>query len=1065
MATALLGDQKFHEHDPVLKPVQIQEYVKAYTQDLEVGFILLVDLVYYSISYPAFVRLFRCGLLHVPKVRIHERGISFPIEQDLFTEFALPLNTFIYPNDTTLTEEVLSFLEHWCVYKSHCVYKSLDSDLESIKYRACKSRYAAESVFHFTYGTIHYYRSASIVGPPPEIAQHKHDRSVFQSVQDSFSSLSALTLPAFSFGSTALIIFVAGTLTSFVVKWFVGRIIALFNPEPVEVVITFDHQLQSQNKKYESGQPTKDARQSYQINMPQVRSIATQGGFTKFVSKSMEAQLAVIMHNEFDAVIEYTDPEKSIVLVSSKFLIRFYAGTTFGTNYHSLHYALTHPLVYSTLIISKGTYKSLPIPFDKMKIARLAQPDDAFIQDLVFCNIPPRFVNARRDIHDYFPKRSEITDDYLYNVSFITPDYQAEFATAFIRPLESGRFEKRIVTSTDLRDGTHLDLSVVDAVSFPGLSHAGQCNSLYVTDNPKITKPWFATHDAGDKMSGRQYASLLFQELIQIGLQGAEPSQQPLSHPLTSESIATWYVAGTEPEARFVPKTTLPVAMLDKPFNHHINHKNDIIRTPLFPLEKPTKSPASQSVQAFANIIEKLNSPDFRVINPMYDIVALKYQRRLLKMVPVTPIHLSLDQVLNGPKSSLQSHPMRRLTSAGFLKPLCLGKPGKAALISEDPHGLKTPTPLLTTILENFSKEVDAGVPASVEQINIKIELRTNDRVEAENSRGYFANDPRAHITCSQEFGAFFAAMQANPLLSRCVIGIEPGSSSWGKLIGSLRSNGYNLVQADIKANDIRAHRYSILKVFSLIEAWYQKYDTRDPITKAYHTKRRYHLTLSAVSRLIQVGSLVFQNDHGVGSGRDNTSHIVSLLRHIDSMAINARLLFQHYPESATEILNNDDLLYEMFPSIHYGDDSIGSVHPQFPLINNITRRETAKREHDLDYTTVLKSTDESLIPAYYKWEDLDFLSRNCIKLHGSWMSQLREDTINNIPYWRKNDSVPNPEKCVQLVESALVEWFQYGETRFNLERTRYNSELARLRYPQSSLTYEKVYSDWHANY
>lgn len=1024
---------------------------------------LLIDHRYYSFDVSDFEELNQSGFSYLPSLLVHERGLSIRLETELFTEFGLGLDAFLSPGSKavdqleTLRREDIEFLRQWCLYKSPFSLEYINLTTQPDRYKALLKSWTKRAVEEVLIKNDHYFKFPLVNKAPDMIISHIDNRSVMTAAYDSFQSLSILANPLLSGVIGATISFLTTMLVTYATKWFINKIIDFFVPPPIKVEIV----LEPQNKKYESGQPSREPRQPYSVPMP---TLVNQGGFTKFLSKGLEEMVAVVLGNEFEARIHFSDPESGMIYTSSKFLIRFYAGTTFGTNYHSLHYSLTHDLQYSTLEISKGTWTSRPIPLSKCKkISRFAMAGDSFVQDYVFVNVPPVYMNPARNISSYFAKQAQINDDYRYHVSMIVPDYSKQVPTIYIRPLETGNFAKQIHTRADLRDGTPLTLEVVDSMWFPGLTHAGECNSLYVVDNPKITRPLFGSHDAADTVNGHQYALLLFEELILAGIQSAEPSRLPITHPLTNESITSkWIVTGKEPEIEFLPDTCIPITMLDKPFNHHINHKNNLIRTPMFPGVAHTKKPASQSVQALRNITKKLNSPDFVVANPMYPIAALKYGRRLLQMTPVTPMTLSVEQVLNGPIGSHKSHPMRILTSPGFLKPLCVGKPGKSALIELIGES-KVITPLMRTILDNYNKQVDEGVPNYITQLNMKVELRTNDRVDAEATRGFWANRVDNHIVSTQEFGAFFSAMQAHPDLCRCVIGVEPGSASWGKLIGKIRENGHNLVQADISSNDIRAHRKSLFTVFKLIEDWYDKYDDRPSDVKLYHKKRRYHLMLASIGRLVQVGSLLYQHDHGIDSGRDWTSYVVSILRHIDYMAIKMRLLYNHYPSEANSILNDDEKLYATFPSFHYGDDAIGSIPPAFPLINNNTIHKVAEEEHGLDLTDPWKSGETT--PDYYPWSLADFLSRGAVKRDGYWWAPLREDTIFNIPFYRIDDDVPNPVKCLELVNAALVEYFQYGEARFRQEQVRLNNELARLRYPLSTLTYEKVYADWHANY
>jgi hypothetical protein len=263
---------------------------------------------------------------------------------------------------------------------------------------------------------------------------------------------------------------------------------------------------------------------------------------------------------------------------------------------------------------------------------------------------------------------------------------------------------------------------------------------------------------------------------------------------------------------------------------------------------------------------------------------------------------------------------------------------------------------------------------------------------------------------------------------------------------------------ADIARNDIDTYRICLWKCYEIIEAWYEHYDHRPHEIKLLHKKRRYHIWLSQMGRLVQTGSLLVEYDHGVSSGKNRTSSLVSMIRHIDYMAASMRLLHQHYPTEANRILNDDVLLYNTFRMIHYGDDAARSVTPNFPLINNNSIHEVLLEEHGIETTNPDKA-DKSRPPDYQTREQFDFLSRDA-------ESRLREDTIQNIVLWRKDDATPDREALPELCNSALDEWFHYGVERHNRERDKYTVELARLGLIDVPLTtYEVRHANWVQNY
>lgn len=847
---------------------------------------------------------------------------------------------------------------------------------------------------------------------------------------------------------------------SYLVKWVSTAILSFF--VAVSSKSTETPPASSEGKVYDAGQLAKAAKAKTTIPLP---FAIAQGVFDSFNSKGFAEQLAVISENEYSATLNFADPDAGVVYASSPFLARFYKGTTFGATYHSLHYHLTHPHALSTITLAKQNWTSLPIPLTACTIRRFSYKDDTYVQDYVFVTVPPRFIQPRSKIIDYFPKRDQITDVYLANAKYILPTVVGPLPNIVVRDLGKGDFIQSLPTRSVLRDGSRLEQVVTHAVKFKGLSKAGDCNALYGCDNPRVTTPFFAYHDAGDSTSNLQYGGLLFREMLEAGCADSGPSSLPITdpaNPADHQSILTDVLVCPNPD--LAQKHGIYRGLLPKAYDHHLHSKTQIIRSRLFPSAKPTKSPAILTYEALKRAYAKADRPDFRVTNPMYPIAVVKYGRRILDCKPLTSMTLTTSEVLNGHFASLQSHPIRTTTSPGFLKPLAKGTPGKTAFIS-DVDGVKSVTPLFQPILDAYRSSCDEGVPAPVEQANLKDELRTNDRVEDLASRRFFTGDLRDFIVGQEEFGAFWIAFDANPDLTRCFVGINPSSDRWGKMVNDLKEGGRKLMQSDISKNDIDAYRYNLWMIYEkIIEPWYAKYDKRSPEEFKLHANRRKNIWLSQLGRNVQVGRIVIQSDHGISSGKFRTSSLVTIIRHLDYMASAMRLLSIHYPSEANAVLNDDALLYDTFRMYHYGDDAARSVPPIYPLINNNTTHDQLLSEHGI-LTTRPDKADDSAPPDYYDWSEFDFLSRDADIRDSICYARLREDTIFNIPLWRRDDAIPDSEALPILLDSALTEWFLYGKEKFVQKRLEYLEELQSLNITAPLLTYEKAYSDWRVNY
>lgn len=802
---------------------------------------------------------------------------------------------------------------------------------------------------------------------------------------------------------------------------------------------------------YQSGKQPKAARKPIVLS-----GIVAHAGGHAFNTSNVQEQFRAIYGNFIrilpvlvaDGIAETYNPLTGL----------FIGGTTFVTNYHAMHYVLGRAKDCQ-LKIYQGT-ECVTVELSQCAVRTRITDEDGSASDLVFITVPATKVSPKRQITQYFVSEANFTENYLYNTVMVTPDLKEKVPMFAVQHLEPGRLGDPIITKFADPTGEVHHYSVNPVAVFRGVSSQGDCMSLYACDSTSVQQPFFGFHDAGCSVTKNMYAVLVTREILESYL--STPPLKLRYDPIKEKVFAPSLPTGTEKHFDIVPNHAVSVAVTDPVYNHHLPMKSEYVRTRLFPDATITEAPAAMSLLALSNGVKKLDSPNRSVTNHLYKGIAGSYAKRIAEgCKPVTPIRFTDDDVLRGHPSDLRSHPTRLTTSAGAIAKTATKLPGKKGVIQEV-NGIKTLTPVGRKLIAQIEKETDEGIPQRIDQVSIKDETRSLDRVAANKSRLFFSGDWAFAHFFSREFGAFFSAFNNNALVTRCMIGINPASSSWGTNISHVLGRNRLLLQGDISQNDIDVWRDVIATIFQVIEVWYRAHESPSDDPLGIHKRRRSRLATSMLGRFVQLGPLLIEIDHGLSSGVAHTTPLVSMARTLDFYSAVALLISEHYPDQFSEIINSKEGIFGTIRSMHYGDDMLGSVPPSMP---RITLRELArvyKTYHGLTLTSPLKGED---LPDHYPWSELDFLARGLRLEHGIVWAPLREDTIHNILHWRLDDGVPDSIKLPELCDAALREWFQYGERTFRARKREYDTELLSLGLPSTSLSWAKALDDWRSGF
>lgn len=901
-------------------------------------------------------------------------------------------------------------------------------------------------------------------------------RSINQRVKDGFASISWLTRVASGAIMPAIATFgccLLGWFASKAISWIVGK---LFAPPEFKLTVYDEHGnlvseriLRAENKNYGAAE----------VGKPQVKKVAlptAQGEvFAQMIKTGAKQALAHMIQNY--AFVEMTSVlETGEVFSIPPQRILFLKGRIFVIPYHVIKYFMDRPHKNTTMSISMVSYKSAIFSLADCALKRIQYKDELYnpgVADLVLVRAPARYIQPKQKIIQHFISEKELTEaNLLYNIKLVEVDSSSQYAVVKIRDLEGTRIlESELKSRATLPDGSEETFVTSRVVEYRAATSGGTCMAVAVIDSDKVTGPVIGPHLAGAG-DGRAFAAITPREFWNRMLEGFDDDPQlPLrDFGGTNEVIAQgsiWPQLDQLPVT--LPENTLFYDRVPKELGHHMNNKSRIKRTPLFPDGVTEKRPADLSIKsderpsALQKIMDKKGDANRKLANPFRSTVVALQRERYLQAKPVTPIKLGEKEFLEGCTSDPNGHPVRLNTSSGaFMKNHIRGFSGKNRYIQLDGDHKKF-TQAGREALEALKKDLEVGIVPEVLTDNMKDELRLNHKVDDRSTRCFEGSQLVYSEQMYEYFGAFFAAAKAGAFYTNIVVGQNPTSGWWGTTVSRLRSGKRNLLQGDFERNDIRMYSEDRYDTLTVIDAWYDKYDTSDDETKRKRKLIRSRLWTGRVNFMTIIGDTIYQNDHRLASGQIFTSEEGSMTRQRTIMGAIAVLLASYYPTAANNLLNNANKFYDMFPSIQYGDDGAWGIPPEFPKINFPNVAKVVSDLHFVNYT--LPSKDDRVVVDYQPWEDFDFLSRGDKEIDGMHYAALRTATIKEIPYWRNDDGVPDDVRCIELCDAALSEWYHHGEEVFNQWKATYDSELEKHRYGKTTLSYQKAHHDWLGNY
>lgn len=151
---------------------------------------------------------------------------------------------------------------------------------------------------------------------------------------------------------------------------------------------------------------------------------------------------------------------------------------------------------------------------------------------------------------------------------------------------------------------------------------------------------------------------------------------------------------------------------------------------------------------------------------------------------------------------------------------------------------------------------------------------------------------------------------------------------------------------------------------------------------------------------------------------------------------------------------------------VTYGDDGIGSVHPDYAKFHFKSYKEFLER-HDMKLTPPDKNAEDyEMMPI----SEIDFLKRksNYIPEINRRVGALEEDSIFKSLHCNVVSTSATPKEVARsCVEGALHEWFAYGREHYNmrLEQMKLVCEQAEVPVDMLTITFDERVTFWKEKY
>jgi hypothetical protein len=358
--------------------------------------------------------------------------------------------------------------------------------------------------------------------------------------------------------------------------------------------------------------------------------------------------------------------------------------------------------------------------------------------------------------------------------------------------------------------------------------------------------------------------------------------------------------------------------------------------------------------------------------------------------------------------------------------------------------------PLVRAAVEEVFDAMKKGYqPRNVVAACLKDEIRDELRVRLGKTR-LFCVGGFAHLVVTvMVMGDIVSFMKEHLGTSDVAIGVNPHSKDWTMLIRKLLQFP-NLGGGDFKNYDtsiVSEFAYLLYRCMRLYTNWF--------ITNPMWDWFLYCVCMSAVAPVIVIGTEAYLMDWMNSSGGWLTGFINSFVNVV---------IFNYYFEKVCQENSLDLVRQEHLAAWFYGDDNIWSVSDTVaPFFTMKKLGAFISKNFGMEYTTAEKT---EITNDFVNIDDLEFLCRRFKKWQSGDMlyhAQLAEDSISQMLLWLRKPKrgVTIEQQMAINVEQALMEYYHYGQQRFEQERAALYDYSVRFNIPWKA----KEFGDYHRRF
>jgi hypothetical protein len=296
----------------------------------------------------------------------------------------------------------------------------------------------------------------------------------------------------------------------------------------------------------------------------------------------------------------------------------------------------------------------------------------------------------------------------------------------------------------------------------------------------------------------------------------------------------------------------------------------------------------------------------------------------------------------------------------------------------------------------------------------LKDELRTLDRVIAGKTRIFCAGDVVLCIAMKMFFGHYISFTKQHRSEGSCGVGINVHNCDWEftyrKIFKYSRSRviGGDLPSMDVSTEQVMSHYAGEYLIYAM---------NLDPESLDAVVCRG--MCFSLVNTVHVEGGWSFLNSKGNSSGNYLTSWFNSFCCYCYIS------MCYYYCRQFSEC---DFPFWVAVALIVYGDDNVGSVHPEVDFFDNMKLAETLKLLFDLDFTDPGKG---EIKDPWLERKAQVFLAREFVEREdGTIAAPLELDSIYGFLAWiRHHDEIPDSHQLQQNLDTLAQELTHYTES------------------------------------